>query len=142
MRRKYVTKKETKKIEFKKTTSELKEGMISIASMLNKNCAGTLYFGIKNDGIAVGQEIGEFTSTKIVNEIKNHIKPVIPPKIETISYNKKTLISVEAYGKETPYSAYGRYYIRCDDQDLLMTNNELENYFLDKNFTYSEWKMN
>lgn len=99
-----------------------------------------MYFGIKNDGTVVGQEVGEFTTTKIVNEIKNHIKPVIHPKIETISYNNKTIISVEVYGKETPYSAYGRYYLRCDDQDLLMTNNELENYFLDKNFTYSEWE--
>lgn len=135
-----LPKKETEKTEFKKTISELKEGMISITSMLNKNGAGTLYFGIKNDGTVVGQEVGEFTTTKIVNEIKNHIKPVIHPKIETISYNNKTIISVEVYGKETPYSAYGRYYLRCDNKDLLMTNNELENYFLDKNFTYSEWE--
>lgn len=114
--------------------------MISITSMLNKNCNGTLYFEIKNDGTVVGQEIGEFITTKIVNEIKNHIKPVIHPKIEIITSNNKTIISVEVYGKETPYSAYGRYYIRCDDQDLLMNNNELERFFLDKNFTYSDWE--
>ena len=38
---------ETEWIEFKKTTGELKEGIISIASMLNKNGYGTLYFGVK-----------------------------------------------------------------------------------------------
>ncbi len=135
-----LPKKETEKIEFKKSISELKESVISITSMLNKSNCGVVYFGIKNDGTIVGQEIGEYTTTKIVNEIKNHIKPIIHPKIEVISYNDKKVIMVEVSGKETPYSAYGRYYIRCDDQDSLMTNNELEKFFLDKNFSYSEWE--
>lgn len=36
---------ETETVEFKKTTGELKEGMISIASMLNKSGRGILYSG-------------------------------------------------------------------------------------------------
>lgn len=35
---------ETEKIEFKKSTGELKEGITSLASMLNKNGYGVLYF--------------------------------------------------------------------------------------------------
>jgi len=31
------------------------------------------------------------------------------------------VIKVEVTGKEKPYSAYGRYYIRSDDEDLEMT---------------------
>ena len=34
---------EIETIEFKKTISELKEGVISLSSMLNKNGEGTLY---------------------------------------------------------------------------------------------------
>lgn len=34
--------KETERIEFKKSTSELKPGVISIASMLNKNGYGAM----------------------------------------------------------------------------------------------------
>lgn len=49
---------ETETIEFKKSISELKEGIISISSMLNKNGFGILYFGIKNDGTIVGQDVG------------------------------------------------------------------------------------
>ena len=45
-----MTIRESETIEFKKTTGELKEGVISLASMLNKSGAGTVYFGIKNDG--------------------------------------------------------------------------------------------
>ena len=43
-------KKEDEITEFKKTTGELNEGMVSISSILNKHRKGTLYFGVKNDG--------------------------------------------------------------------------------------------
>ena len=36
--------------EFKKTTGEMNEDMISIASILNKHGQGVVYFGLKNDG--------------------------------------------------------------------------------------------
>lgn len=49
------------------------------------------------------------------------------------------MISVEVIGSDTPYSAYGRYYKRCDDQDLEMTHQELENDFQNKNITCSNW---
>jgi predicted HTH transcriptional regulator len=48
---------ETEQIEFKKSTGELKEGIISIASILNKHGSGALYFGVKNNGDVIGQEI-------------------------------------------------------------------------------------
>ena len=39
---------ETEWVEFKKTTGELSEGIISLASMLNKTGKGILYFGLRN----------------------------------------------------------------------------------------------
>ena len=56
---------ETEQVEFKKTTGELKEGMVSLASMLNKNGKGVLYFGVKNDGEVIGQQIGDRTMREI-----------------------------------------------------------------------------
>lgn len=52
---------ETEQIEFKKTTEELKEGIISLTSMLNKSGTGTLYFGVRNGGEVIGQQIGDNT---------------------------------------------------------------------------------
>jgi len=46
--------KESEKLEFKKTTSELKEGVISIASMLKKHGGGELYFGVRNEWNSYG----------------------------------------------------------------------------------------
>ena len=50
---------ETETLEFKKTTGELKEGIVSIAAILNKHQKGELYFGIKPDGTPIGQQISE-----------------------------------------------------------------------------------
>ena len=52
---------ETETLEFKKTTGELKEGVVSIAAILNKHQKGELYFGIKPDGMPIGQQISEKT---------------------------------------------------------------------------------
>ena len=42
--------KETEKMEFKKTTAELKEGVISMSAILNKHGGGEIYFGVHNNG--------------------------------------------------------------------------------------------
>jgi predicted HTH transcriptional regulator len=133
-------KRESEELEFKKSVSELKEGVISLSSMLNKNQHGILLFGVKNDGSVVGQQIGKNTTTSIANEIKYHLKPFVSPKIEIKKIENHDVISVEVVGSDTPYSAYGRYYKRCDDQDLEMTQQELENDFQNKNITYSKWE--
>ena len=51
--------KESETLEFKKTTGELKEAMISISSILNKHGVGTLYFGVKPNGDVDGQDVTE-----------------------------------------------------------------------------------
>lgn len=135
-----MARRENEEVEFKKTTSELREGVISLSSMLNKSNHGVVYFGIKNDGSVFGLDVGINTTTNIVNELKHHIKPFVSPKIEVLDEEGKKIIRVEAYGNEAPYSAYGRYYRRCDDQDLAMTAAELEHAFQSKNYTYSDWE--
>lgn len=135
-----LPRRESETIEFKKTISELKEGVISIASMLNKNGEANLFFGIKNNGDVFGQDVGTLTTTKITNEIKNFIKPLVFPKIEIINIDSTSIIKVIVFGTDKPYSAYGRYYIRVDDQDLEMPQNDLEEAFINKNITYSNWE--
>ena len=53
---------------------------------------------------------------------------------------EKDIIHVTAQGDDTPYSAYGRYYIRVNDADLSMNNDQLQKYFEDKNETYLKWE--
>ena len=133
-------KRENEKLEFKKSTSELKQAIVSISSMLNKNNYGVLYFGVNNEGEIVGQQIGKDTTKDISVQIKNNIRPIINPSISIIKVEEKEIIKVEVFGEDTPYSAYGRYYIRSDDEDLVMSNAQLENFFINKNIDYSKWE--
>lgn len=126
---------ETENIEFKKSISELKEGIISIASMLNKNGHGILYFGVKNDGEIIGQEIGWLTLKNISQAIANFIKPQMIPIITVEYLDDKTVIKIEANGNDKPYSAYGRYYIRSSDEDREIALNKLKELM---NFSYIE----
>ena len=72
---------ETEQIEYKKTTGELKEAITSIVAILNKHGAGELYFGVRNNGDVLGQEINDETLRKVSQAIKNHITPSIFPEI-------------------------------------------------------------
>ena len=47
---------ESETIEFKKSTSELEKGVISLSAMLNKHGEGTVYFGVSNNGEIIGQK--------------------------------------------------------------------------------------
>lgn len=131
---------ENEELEYKKTTAELKEGVISLSSMLNKHGHGVLFFGVKNDGSIYGQPIGKDTTSNISKEIKNYLRPVVSPSITVLEENDKTIIKVEVYGEDKPYCAYGRYYLRSDDEDLQMTNAQLEDFFINKNIDYSKWE--
>ena len=80
--------------------------------MLNKYQEGKLYFGIKNDGTILGQNIGDDTLRSISQAISANIEPRIYPSIRQVSFEGKTCIEIECQGNDIPYFAYGRAYIR------------------------------
>lgn len=130
---------ETETLEFKKSTSELKEAVISIVSMLNKHTRGELYFGIKNDGKVQGQDVSEKTLRDISQSIQNHIEPQIYPKINMVCIEDKTCIHIIFEGDNIPYYAYGRAYIRIADEDTVMSPSELEKYIFTKKSNDFNW---
>ena len=67
---------ESETLELKKSLSQLREGIISLSSMLNKKKEGTLIFGINDDSKVVGLTIGKKTKMDITHEIQNNLKPL------------------------------------------------------------------
>ena len=130
---------ETETLELKKSTSELKEAVISVASMLNKHGKGVLYFGIRNDGKALGQEVGEKTIRDVSQAISENIEPRIYPKIAKEDIDGKICIKVEFSGSNKPYYAYGRAYIRVGDEDRQLSAKEIEEMILRKNKDKLRW---
>ncbi|MDO5423031.1 MAG: putative DNA binding domain-containing protein [Eubacteriales bacterium] len=122
--------KETETLEFKKTTGEMKEAMISISSILNKHGIGTLYFGVKPSGEVVGQDVSESSLRDVSRAVYENIKPQIYPVIEEVILGEKHLVKIEFSGENAPYSASGRYYLRTADEDREVTPEELKAFFV------------
>ncbi len=123
----------------KKSTSELKEAIISIAAILNKHERGEIHFGINPNGEIVGQCVSDATLREISKSISDFIEPKIFPKIEQVAFEDKCCIKVEFEGKEIPYFAYGRAYIRTGTENKQISARELEKMILDKNKENLRW---
>lgn len=110
---------EDEKQEFKASLSQLDNGIDSLAAMLNKHCEGTIYFGVANDGEAVGLagQLGEETIKKISNRISIMIKPAVVSEITFQEYEGKSVIKVYAKGNHRPYSSNGNYRIRIGSEN-------------------------
>lgn len=121
---------ETEKVEFKRSTSEMREGMESIASILNKHGRGELYFGVRSDGEVVGQDVSEKTLRDISQAVGNRIEPRIYPIVESlVDEAGSTYVRVSFEGYEPPYACDGRYRIRSADEDVPMVQEELARQF-------------
>ena len=125
---------ETETLEFKKSTGELKEGIISIGAILNKHQKGELYFGVRPDGTPIGQEISEKTLRDISQAISNHIEPQIFPEIQT------ECILVRFEGYNTPYFAYDVARIRVADEDKVLAQQELVPYLRKQDCAEYTWE--
>ena len=131
---------ETEILEFKKTTAEMKEAVVSVCAMLNKHGYGDLYFGIRNDGTVVGQTVNEKTLSDISTAIGNHIRPQIYPEINQELIENKNCVHVKFSGENKPYYVYGQARIRVADRDILMSPEQLEEFILEKNYSKHIWE--
>ena len=94
--------KETESVELKKSLAELKDGLNSIAAILNKHGAGELWFGVKSDGVAVGLHVTEKTLRDISQSIAAHIEPKIFPHITTETLNGQNLHEGSLFRERNP----------------------------------------
>lgn len=132
---------ESETLELKKSTGELKAGIVSLVAMLNKHHRGELWFGIKTEGTVVGQSISDASLREVSKSIGDHIEPKVYPSVEKVMLDGKPCIRVQVEGKEAPYYAYGRAYIRVGDEDRQVSSRELENFILEKNRDRLRWDM-
>ncbi len=130
---------ENENTEFKKTLGQLKDGIISIAAILNKHGEGELWFGVRDDGVPVGIDVGEKTVRDISQAIAAHIEPKIYPEINTERLEGAQCIRVRFSGSEIPYSAYGRAYMRVADEDRQLSKQEQENLILHNKRSAMRW---
>ena len=131
---------ETEILEFKKSTGEIKEAMYSICAMLNKHQHGELYFGVKNDGTPVGQDVSEETLRLVSHRIGVAIKPVIYPEVNKVIIDGKECVHVKFDGNQTPYFAFGVAKIRVADEDVTMSPEQITTLILKTGRDGNRWE--
>ena len=112
--------KESEVLEFKESTAEFDKACKAIVAMLNKSGNGTIYFGVKDNGDVIGHSIGKDTLSTLADRIKDSIKPSIYPTILPKIVGDKTIISVTFSGRNKPYAYKGSFYIRVEQQNLIV----------------------
>ena len=118
--------KESETVELKKSLAELKPGLISMVAILNKHQAGTLWFGVRNNGTIVGIDAKEKTLRDLSQSIAAHIEPKIFPRISEVTVEGKRCIKIEFSGDDTPYFAYSRAFMRVPDEDRQLSVKQLK----------------
>lgn len=131
---------ETEVLEFKTSTAEIPAALDSIVAILNKHGKGTLYFGVKNNGTVVGQQMGNNTLRDVTRAISEHIEPKIYPSVEKVVIDNKECIKVEFEGEDAPYLANGRAYIRVGDEDRQLSLKEMKKIILKSEEKNNKWE--
>jgi ATP-dependent DNA helicase RecG len=130
---------ESETVELKKSLAELKEGLISIAAILNKHGAGELWFGVAPNGKPVGLDVTDKTLRDLSQAIAAHVEPKTYPQVTTQTVAGKTCIHIRFDGQNAPYFAYGRAYMRVADEDRQLSAAELEAIIVEKNQNALRW---
>ena len=111
---------ENETVEFKESTTEFDKACKAIVAMLDKTGYGTVYFGVKDNGDVIGQQIGKDTLSVLTDRIKDSIKPSIYPIVTKETFDDKEVILVSFKGTNKPYAYKGAFYIRVEQQNLLV----------------------
>lgn len=121
---------EDERREFKKSTAELKEGLIALTAMLNRNGQGVVYFGVRDNGDIIGQIVDNTTLDEVNQAIKTRIDPSVYVRTESMKLSDGTeYIVVAASGTLRPYAYEGVVYMRTGTEDRKVSMIELRRMF-------------
>jgi ATP-dependent DNA helicase RecG len=116
---------ETRTLELKKTTGELKDAMRSVCAFLNTT-GGWLFFGVAPTTLKIlGQEVTDNTRKEIAREIAK-LEPLIDLPVEYIGVPERPgcqviAIHVDAAGYwENPFTYDSKPYIRLESTTVVM----------------------
>ena len=143
--KKLISKDETKNVELKKSTGELREGMHTACAFLNSD-GGVLVFGVTPSLNIVGQIVSESTRRDIAQALAG-IEPAVSPVIEYVDIPGKPNLQVIVlrfnpwvYGQK-PYTFHGKPYYRLESVTKAMPR-DMYDERLRQNFPHQfSWEM-
>ncbi len=140
-----IKKDETRTLELKKTTGELKEAMHTICAFLN-TAGGQLLFGIAPGSLQViGQQVTDNTRREIARELTK-IEPAVSLDVNYIELDEKADFYVIVIDIPTepdrnrPYVYDGRPYYRIESTTLLMPQSMYQELLLQRDIRKRKWE--
>ena len=110
-----------------------------MVAMLNRSGAGTLFFGVKDNGDVLGQGVSDKTLREVSQTIRVRVFPAIYPTINKVNVQGKTCIRVDVQGTDVSYSSAGVYYMRVHDEGVQMTRDMLADMLRRKDAEVHPW---
>jgi ATP-dependent DNA helicase RecG len=131
---------ETSKVENKPSLSDTNRIIEVVCSFANTE-GGIVLIGIKEEKENIedritGVDIGKETIGRLANRIIDTIDPPVYPRIEVTKVFGKNIIAIEVTeGRDKPYTASGKPFVRIGDVTKQMKRSEYEKMLIDRNKT-------
>jgi ATP-dependent DNA helicase RecG len=131
-----LERRETYKVEYKPSLSDTDRIIEVVCSFANAE-GGVILIGVKEQRESIANQvigvIGKETIGRLTNRIIDKTDPPIYPNVEVVKVFSKNIIVVEVpEGRDKPYTASGKAFIRVGDVTKQMKRPEYERMLLDR----------
>ena len=128
-------------LEFKRSTGELREGMQTICAFLNGS-GGMLFFGVRSDGVAEGQQVSDKTLREIAQAFERFEPPVNVPveRLPLESGREIVTLRVDGTSDSIPFTYEGRPFERIGSTTRKMSQERYEKLLLERTHSKRRWE--
>ncbi|MBV8888747.1 MAG: putative DNA binding domain-containing protein [Alphaproteobacteria bacterium] len=130
------------RIEFKRSTAELKTALETLCGYLNER-GGTVIVGAKNDGTITGMQIGEETRHRLAAELRK-FEPVPSIQYDMVQVPNRNLYALAFFANPSaelrPYTFDGRPYERVDNTTRVMSQQRYQQLLLERVQAQIRWE--
>lgn len=126
-------------VEFKKTFSAEDKAIRTLCAFANAD-GGTVFFGVRDDGQAVGVSLGANTRENFANKLKAHSSPLLRPQVDILTVGSQTIVAatVAKAAKGEVFAAFYEFAIRVDRTNQAMSPDEVRRRLLEGKTDSSE----
>src|SRR5271157_150332 len=131
---------ESERLEFKKTTGELRSAMTTLCALLNGS-GGKVLFGVTDSGKIHGQDVTDATLREVAGEIRKIEPPAVFEQTRVpVREGKEVLYMETTTALDVPYTYDGRPYKRIGPTTSLMPQSEYQQRLLSRSHALHRWE--
>ena len=131
---------ESETLELKKSTGSRVQAAKTVCAFLNHR-GGRVLFGVRQDGVVVGQQVSDRTIEEISEEIRN-IHPQVSPKVERVGVggDREVIVVGTDKGSQQPYAYRGTAYRRVGNTTVSISMEEYGQMLMERMHSGQRWE--